>query len=80
MKQEPKVSRVELIDKLNEIHTPLTNIRLSVDLIQSNIGEENIHDFYNIINNNAVKVEASIRELCAIIAEERYAPERNGEK
>ena len=75
MKHRSKLSTKELIEKLNEIHTPLTNIRLSVDLMESNIGEDNLHDFYNIINNNAVKVEASIREICALIAEQQYSPE-----
>ena len=64
MGKQSKIAEIGILNILNQMKNPLTNIRLSLEAIEN--GQDKIldKDCHTIIKNSAVKLENSIRDLC----------------
>ncbi len=64
MGKQSKIAEIGILNILNQMKNPLTNIRLCLDAIEK--GQHIIadKDCHAIIKNSAVKLEDSIRDLC----------------
>ena len=64
MGKQSKIAEIGVLNILNQMKNPLTNIRLSIEAIEN--GQDNIddNDCHTIIKNSAIKLEKSIRDLC----------------
>lgn len=63
MSQQSKIAQLGILNILNQMKNPLTNIRLCVDMME----EDNCSDIANcnhIIKASAISLENSIRDLC----------------
>ncbi len=56
------LAKLGIVDMLNEMKTPITNIKLCVELLESD-HEDHERDYHVMIKNNAVKLESRLREL-----------------
>ncbi len=65
MVQESKIAELGLIDMLYEIKNPLTNIRLSLDLLEAGAAPQDLQIYYKIIKDSAITIETSIRSICS---------------
>ena len=68
MSQPSQIAQLGILNILNQMKNPLTNIRLCVDMLE----EKDCNDISNcnkIIKSSAVSLENSIRELCTSFAE-----------
>ena len=68
MSQPSKIAQLGILNILNQMKNPLTNIRLCVDMLE----EKDCGDVANckhIIKNSAISLENSIRDLCTSFAE-----------
>ena len=62
MSQESKIAQLGILNILNQMKNPLTNIRLCVDMLE----DDNCSDVANcnhIIKTSAISLENSIRDL-----------------
>ena len=63
MSQPSKIAQLGIINILNQMKNPLTNIRLCVDMLE----KDDCNDVANckhIIKTSAINLENSIRDLC----------------
>ncbi len=67
MQQESKLAEIGILNILNQMKNPLTNIRLSVEMMES--GKADPRESGAIIKNSAISLEASIRDLCRSFSE-----------
>ena len=63
MSKPSKLAELGILNILNQMKNPLTNIRLSVDM-QENANDIDRIQYQEIIKNSAISLEDSIRELC----------------
>ena len=64
MGKPSKIAQIGVLNILNQMKNPLTNIRLSVDILENNPKDEDILQCKEIIKKSAIKIEDSIRDLC----------------
>ena len=69
MNKQFKIAELGMIDMLYEIKNPLTNIRLSLELLECGTAPQDPHVYYNIIKESAITIESSIREICSSFEE-----------
>ena len=68
MSQPSKIAELGILNILNQMKNPLTNIRLCVDMLgDNNCVEDN--NCREIIKNSAINLENSIRDLCTSFAD-----------
>ncbi len=68
MSQESKIAQLGILNILNQMKNPLTNIRLCVDMLEN----DNCSDVANcnhIIKTSAISLENSIRDLVTSFAD-----------
>lgn len=70
MKQTPTITRLGVIHTLQQMNNPLTNIMLSIELLLSESDEVKRQLYYTTIKHNAVRLEASVREVCTFFNEQ----------
>ena len=63
MSKESKIAQLGILNILNQMKNPLTNIRLSLDMLEHSTENERIK-YREIIKNSAISLEDSIRDLC----------------
>ena len=57
------IAQLGIVNILNQMKNPLTNIRLSIEMLEN--GEElNKAKYMDIIKTSAINLEDSIRDLC----------------
>ena len=64
MKQESKIAQLGMLDMLYEMKNPLTNIQLSLEMLEAGTEDIDPNVYYTIIKNSSLDIEASIKELC----------------
>ena len=70
MKQTPTITRLGVIHTLQQMNNPLTNIMLSIELLIAEKSEEKRIAYYDTIKHSAVRLEASIKEVCTFFNEQ----------
>ena len=68
MSKESKIAQLGILNILNQMKNPLTNIRLSLDILENDIDADSIK-YREIIKNSAISLEDSIRDLCDSFAD-----------
>ena len=63
MTQQSKIAQLGILNILNQMKNPLTNIRLCVDILENN-ERKDIANCNEIIKKSAISLENSIRDLC----------------
>ena len=63
MSKPSKIAELGILNILNQMKNPLTNIRLSVDMLENDKNTDQ-SQYREIIKNSAITLENSIRELC----------------
>ena len=63
MTQQSKIAQLGILNILNQMKNPLTNIRLCIDMLENNECKDKA-DCNEIIKNSAISLENSIRDLC----------------
>ena len=63
MDRESKIAELGMLNMLYEMKNPLTNIRLSLELLEAGTANDP-QEYYAIIKKSALNIETSIRELC----------------
>jgi len=63
MTQQSKIAQLGILNILNQMKNPLTNIRLCVDILENNESKD-IANCNEIIKKSAISLENSIRDLC----------------
>ena len=63
MTQQSKIAQLGILNILNQMKNPLTNIRLCVDMLENNESKD-ADNCNEIIKNSAISLENSIRDLC----------------
>ncbi|MCY7291794.1 MAG: hypothetical protein LH615_06380 [Ferruginibacter sp.] len=58
-----------VLNILNQMKNPLTNIRLCVEMMETESEDNECIKYREIIKNSAIKLEDSIRDLCTSFAE-----------
>lgn len=53
-----------IVKVLSEIKTPLTNIKLCLDLLQKDAVVENQHVYFEILKNSTTAIETAVKDLC----------------
>ena len=64
MKTESKIAELGMINMLTQIKNPLTNIRLCLELLESDVPAQNQDVYYGIMRNSTIAIETSIRDIC----------------
>jgi len=67
-----KIAEKGLVTLVQAMKNPLTNIKLSIDLLESGNTDQSIENYYAIIKNNAQRLEDSIREICDCFFEQGF--------
>ncbi len=73
MKQECKIAELGMLDMLFEIKNPITNIRLCLELLESENSPVDPQKFYKIIKSSAIDIEESVRTLCNTFHENGFS-------
>ena len=68
MSKESKIAQLGILNILNQMKNPLTNIRLSLDILENDLDADSIK-YREIIKNSAISLEDSIRDLCDSFAD-----------
>ena len=68
MSKQSKIAQLGILNILNQMKNPLTNIRLSLDILENDIDADSIK-YREIIKNSAISLEDSIRDLCDSFAD-----------
>ena len=68
MSQQSKIAQLGILNILNQMKNPLTNIRLCIDMLEDEDYKDNA-SCNEIIKNSAISLENSIRDLCTSFAE-----------
>ena len=63
MSKPSKIAQLGILNILNQMKNPLTNIRLSVDMLENETDINRIK-YHEIIKNSAISLEDSIRQIC----------------
>ena len=67
MSQPSKIAQLGVLNILNQMKNPLTNIRLCIDMLED--GCYDVANCNHIIKTSAISLENSIRDLCTSFAE-----------
>lgn len=67
MDHQSKIAQIGILNILHQMKNPLTNIRLSVEMMEA--GKTDPAQYQSIIKNSAISLEASIRDLCRSFSE-----------
>lgn len=59
-----KIAQMGIVKVLSEIKTPLTNIKLCLDLLEKDAVVENQHVYFEILKNSTSAIETAVNELC----------------
>lgn len=59
-----KIAQMGIVKVLSEIKTPLTNIKLCLDLLQKDAVVENQHVYFEILKNSTSAIENAVADLC----------------
>lgn len=59
-----KIAQMGIVKVLSEIKTPLTNIKLCLDLLQKDAVVENQHVYFEILKNSTASIENAVTDLC----------------
>ena len=62
MSHQSKIAELGVLNMLNQMKNPLTNIRLCAEMMDSD--EKDCKQYSEIIKNSAIKLEESIRDIC----------------
>jgi hypothetical protein len=62
MSQESKIAQLGILNILNQMKNPLTNIRLCIDMLEED-GCSDVANCNYIIKTSAISLENSIRDL-----------------
>ena len=68
MSQPSKIAQLGILNILNQMKNPLTNIRLCVDMLEKDDCSD-VTNCNHIIKSSAISLENSIRDLCTSFAE-----------
>ena len=63
MSKTSKIVQLGILNILNQMKNPLTNIRLSIDMLENDLDADKTK-YSEIIKNSAIRLEESIRDLC----------------
>ena len=63
MSSKSEIARMGIVNILNDMKNPLTNIKLCMEMIESDHHENEGKNCNDIIKKNTEKLEASIRDL-----------------
>ena len=64
MKNESKIAELGMINMLTQIKNPITNIRLCLELLESDTVAKNQKVYYGIMRASTRAIELSIRDIC----------------
>ena len=64
MGKQSKIAEMGVLNILNQMKNPLTNIRLCLESIEKGQEASADKDCLGIIKNSAIKLEDAIRDLC----------------
>ena len=64
MGKKSKIAELGMLNILYQMKNPITNIRLSLEELESGSECDNCQACHDIIRNSAISLENSIRELC----------------
>ena len=67
MSHQSKIAELGVLNILNQMKNPLTNIRLCAEMMESD--DKDCLKYSEIIKNSAIKLEDSIRDICNTFAE-----------
>jgi signal transduction histidine kinase len=59
-----KIAQMGIVKVLSEIKTPLTNIKLCLDLLQKDAVVENQHVYFEILKKSTSAIETAVEDLC----------------
>lgn len=65
MKTASKIAELGMMNILYQIKNPLTNIRLCLELLESNPIVHNQQTYYAIIKKSTAEIETSIKDICS---------------
>ena len=68
MSKQSKIAQLGILNILNQMKNPLTNIRLSIDILENDTDADE-SQYREIIKNSAISLEDSIRDLCQSFAD-----------
>lgn len=69
MGHQSKIAELGVLNILNQMKNPLTNIRLCIDMLESEGEDKECIKYKEIIKNSAISLEESIRDLCNSFSE-----------
>ena len=69
MGKKSKIAELGMLNILYQMKNPLTNIRLSIEELESGSNCDNREACHTIIKNSAISLENSIRDLCRSFSE-----------
>ena len=73
MDQQSKIAELGILNILNQMKNPLTNIRLSIEMMETEVEDNECQKYREIIKNSATSLEDSIRDLCKSFSELRLS-------
>ncbi|CAN5823486.1 hypothetical protein BH11BAC4_BH11BAC4_06040 [soil metagenome] len=65
MNTASKIAEMGMINMLSQIKNPLTNIKLCLELLESDAALQNQHIYYDIMRSSTSEIESTIKDLCA---------------
>lgn len=69
MSHQSKIAELGILNILNQMKNPLTNIRLSVEMMEDEAEGNECVKYREIIKSSAINLEDSIRDLCNSFSE-----------
>ena len=63
MSKPSKIAQLGILNILNQMKNPLTNIRLSIEMLENDTDADRTK-YRDIIKTSAISLEDSIRDLC----------------
>jgi nitrogen-specific signal transduction histidine kinase len=69
MGHQSKIAELGVLSILNQMKNPLTNIRLCIDMLESEVEDKECTKYREIIKKSAISLEESIRDFCNSFSE-----------
>ena len=69
MSHQSKIAELGVLNILNQMKNPLTNIMLCVEMMDTGEISQDYLKYKEIIKNSALKLEDSIRDICNSFSE-----------
>ena len=70
MKQTPTITRLGVNHTLQQMNNPVTNILLSLELLDMETNEEKKQEYYATIKHSALRLQNAIHEVCTFFNEQ----------